>query len=477
MRVLTAAEGALFKSYDIRGPSPDPLSAALAGRIGEAFARWLGGGTVGVGRDMRRTSPELARQFGAGLRRGGASVADYGMLATDAMWFAVREHQLDGGAIVTASHNPPADNGIKLVARDAAPVFQGSGLPRIRELVEASEGSDPEPADPPPPHPAHHDIAASYLRFLRAQVRARPFPSLRVVLDAGNGMGGLMAERLFAGLPGAWIPMHFEPDGSFPNHGGNPLNPEHREQLVARVRAERADFGVLWDGDADRCAFVDDRGDFVPGDFATALLAPAEIAHAPGEAVVFDLRSSRAVPEAILEAGGRPCPNRVGHAWMKQRMRKEQACFGGEFSGHFYFPATGHADNALLPVLRMVERISAAGRPLSELADALRRRHFTLDETSIAVPSPASALARVRAAFPDVDPDLTDGVTMDFPDWRFTLRPSHTEPVLRLTLEAFRPDLAEACRDRILELVRGSGRIEGSGTGADEYNPCPVVRA
>ncbi len=464
---LTAAERGLFKSYDIRGPSPVPLSAALAGRIGEAFAHWLGGGVVGVGRDMRKTSPALAREFAAGLRRGGASVADCGMLATDAMWFAVQERQLDGGAMVTASHNPPTDNGIKLVARNAAPVFQGNGLPRIQELVDAPEL--PAGAKPAAGAVQRLDIADAYLRFLEEQIRIRPFPSLRVVLDAGNGMGGLMAERLFARLPGAWIPMHFRPDGAFPNHGGNPLQPENRAELAARVRAERADFGVLWDGDADRCAFVDDRGAFVPGDFATALLAPAEIARAPGGAVVFDLRSSRAVPEAILEAGGRPCPNRVGHAWMKQRMRKEDACFGGELSGHFYFPATGHADNALLPVLRMGERIAAAGRPLSELADALRRRHFTLDEISIRVPSPAAALLRICAAFPDAKPDRTDGVTLDFPDWRFTLRPSNTEPVLRLTLEAFRPGLAEACRDRILELLRESA-------DADGYNPAPVVR-
>ncbi len=451
--MLTPSQAALFKAYDIRGRSPEPLSASLSGRIGEAFARWLGGGTVGIGRDMRKTSPELTREFASGLARGGASVVDYGMLPTDAMWFAVRSDGLAGGAMITASHNPPEDNGIKLVGRDAAPVFAERGLPQIRDLLEAT------PALTSSERGAirRRDITADYLDFLLGEIRLRNFPALRVVLDAGNGMGGLMAAPLFRKLPGAWIPLHFEPDGSFPNHGGNPLDPENRKQLVEWVRSENADLGVLWDGDADRCAFVDDQGIFLPGDFTTAILAPREIEAHPGGAVVFDLRSSRAVPEAIRTAGGRPCPNRVGHAFMKQRMRDERACFGGELSGHFYFPSSGYADNALLPVLRMVERIGVAGRPLSELAGELRRRYFTLDETSIAVASPKEALERVRRAFPEARVDRTDGLTMDLPDWRFTLRPSNTEPVLRLTLEAFGPGIAEGCRSAILEILKEEG--------------------
>ncbi len=451
MGPLSSAERALFKAYDVRGASPVPLSPALAERIGTAFGRWLGGGPVGIARDARRTSPDLTRAVTAGLRRAGVPVIDYGLLPTDAMWFAVQCDRLWGGVMVTASHNPPGDNGLKLVARDAVPVFAEHGLPEVRELVESGAPADGEaPLE-------RRDVAESYVEFLLAQIRPDAFPPLRVVLDAGNGMGGLMAERLFRRLPGTWIPMHFTPDGAFPNHGANPLDPRNREQLAARVRAERADFGALWDGDADRCAFVDGEGAFVPGDFATALLAPGELKRAPGGAVVFDLRSSRAVPEAIRAAGGRSCPNRVGHAFMKARMRAEGACFGGELSGHFYFRAAGCADNALLPILRMAERVGAAGRSLAELADALRERFFTLDELSVRVARPDEAIAGARAGFPDGAVDETDGLTMDFEDWRFTLRPSHTEPVLRLTLEAFRPGIAEARRDRVLERIREAG--------------------
>lgn len=449
---LTPVEAALFKAYDIRGAAPDPLSPALAFRVGRAFAERLGGGRIGVTLDMRPTSPALARAFAGGLAAGGAEVVDYGMLPTDAMWFAVRHDRLDGGAVITASHNPPGDNGIKLVERDAAPVFAEHGLPEVRRRVERI----------PPPGPGvlrrnipgvKRRIAAEYRAFLESVVDCRRLPALRVVLDAGNGMGGPMAEQALAGVPARFFPMFFEPDGSFPNRGPNPLDPANRNRLAARVREEGADFGVLWDGDADRCAFVDDRGVYVPADFTTALLAPAVIAREPGAKIVFDLRSSRAVPEAVTRAGGTPCPERVGYGYLKRRMRREDAPFGGELSGHFFFRATGYSDNALLPILRMMERIRDAGRPLSELAGALRRRYFPVDELSIAVRNAAGALDTVRAAFPEGACRRLDGLTMDFPDWRFTLRPSNTEPVLRLTVEAYRPGIAEARRDRIAALL------------------------
>ncbi len=455
---LTAAEHALFKAYDVRGPAPMPLSPSLAFRIGKAFVTYLGGGRIGVARDMRATSPALAAAFAAGLRSGGGEVVHFGMLATDAMWFAVRAHALAGGGMVTASHNPPGDNGIKLVERDAAPVFQENGLPAVRDAAAAI----------PPPEVAHEtrerrrslpgegvlDISEPYRAFLHEAAPPSSLPSLRIVLDAGNGMGGVMAARVLGGFPGTFIPLFFEPDGRFPNHGGNPLQPENRRQLVRRVLAERADFGVLWDGDADRCAFVDDSGTFIPGDFTTAILAPQEIRAEPGAAVVFDLRSSRATPEAILRAGGRPCPNRVGHAYMKRRMRREDARFGGELSGHFYFRAAGYADNALLPILRLVQCIGAADRPLSEIAGNLRRRYFVLEELSLSAAPAGKALAAVRAAFPGGAATGLDGLTMDFPDWRFTLRPSHTEPVLRLTVEGFEAGRAEAGQQAVREVLR-----------------------
>ena len=451
-RRLTPAEAGLFKAYDVRGTAPEPLSPSLAWRVGRAFATWLGGGRIGMARDARLTSPALARAFAAGLEGPNVEISNYGMLPTDAMWFAVRRDRLDGGAVITASHNPPGDNGIKLVERDAAPVFQENGLPEVRRLVE--EEIDP-PADltaiAEPESP--REIASDYRAFLESVVDFRSLPALRVVLDAGNGMGGVMAGAVFSAVPGEFLAVQFRPDGTFPSRGANPLDPRNREPLRRRVLEEGADFGVVWAGDADRCVFVDDRGVHIPGDFATALLAPAEIAKEPGTPIVFDLRSSRAVTDEVVRAGGRPRAGRVGHAYLKRRMRQEDARFGGELSGHFFFRAAGYADNALLPILLMIERIRDSGRSLSELAGDLRRRYFTVDEESRVVPDPAVAFDLVRESFPGGKVNRLDGLTMDFPDWRFTLRPSNTEPMMRLTLEAYREGLAEARRDELLALL------------------------
>ena len=463
-RELSPAEAGLFKAYDIRGAAPEPLSPSLAWRVGRAFATWLGGGRIGMARDARLTSPALARAFRAGLEAPNVEIFDYGMLPTDAMWFAVRHDRLDGGAVITASHNPPGDNGIKLVERDAAPVFQENGLPDIRRLVDEVPGP---PADLPkaPATRPPRDIAAAYRAFLESVVDFRSLPALRVVLDAGNGMGGLMATEVFSAVPGEFLAVQFRPDGRFPSRGANPLDPRNREPLRRRVLEESADFGVLWDGDADRCVFVDDQGVHIPGDFTTALLAPAEIAKEPGTPIVFDLRSSRAVPDEVTRAGGRPRAGRVGHAYLKRRMRQEDARFGGELSGHFFFRAAGYADNALLPILLMIERIRDSGRSLSELADDLRRRYFTVDEESRVVPDPAAAFDLVRESFPSGKVDTLDGLTMDFPDWRFTLRPSNTEPVMRLTLEAYREGLAEDRRDELLALLERAGERTAASPG------------
>lgn len=463
-RRLNAAEAGLFKAYDIRGAAPEPLSPPLAWRVGRAFATWLGGGRIGMARDARLTSPALAGAFAAGLEAPNVEVVNYGLLPTDAMWFAVRHDRLDAGAVITASHNPPGDNGIKLVERDAAPVFEENGLPEVRRLTD--EVADP-PADLPeiPRAGLPRDIAADYRAFLETVVDFRSLPALRVVLDAGHGMGGVMAAEVFSTVPGEFLAVEFRPDGAFPSRGANPLDPRNREPLSRRVLEEGADFGVLWDGDADRCVFVDDRGLHIPGDFTTALLAPPEIAKEPGTPIVFDLRSSRAVPDAVTRAGGRPRAGRVGHAYLKRRMRQEDARFGGELSGHFFFRAAGYADNALLPILLMIERIRDSGRPLSELADGLRRRYFTVDEESRVVPDPRAAFDLVRESFPGGKVNTLDGLTMDFPDWRFTLRPSNTEPVMRLTLEAYREGLAETRRDELLSLLELAGEPAAATPG------------
>ncbi len=466
-RELSPAEAGLFKAYDVRGPAPDPLSPALAWRVGRAFASWLNGGRIGLARDARRTSPALAAAFAAGLKAPDVEIFDYGMLPTDAMWFAVRRDRLDGGAVITASHNPPGDNGIKLVESDAAPVFEENGLPEVRRLVQ--ETADPPVAiAPPPDRTSPRDIAADYRAFLEDIVDFGSLPALRVVLDAGNGMGGVMAAEVFSRVPGEFLAVQFGPDGAFPNRGANPLDPRNRQPLVRRVVEEGADFGVLWDGDADRCVFVDDRGLHIPGDFATALLAPAEIAKEPGTKIVFDLRSSRAVPDEVRRAGGVPSAGRVGHAYLKRRMRQEDARFGGELSGHYFFRAAGYADNALLPILLMIERIRDSGRSLSELAGDLRRRYFTVDEESRTIPDPRVAFDMVREAFPGGTVNTLDGLTMEFRDWRFTLRPSNTEPAMRLTLEAYRAGLAEKRRDELLALLESARERVESSSGRPE---------
>ncbi len=472
---LTPAERALFKAYDIRGGSPEPLGADLAFRVGAAFAEHVRAAgpdrpTIGVARDMRRTSPELADAFRLGLRSRGARDVDYGRIPTDAMWFAVRHDRLDGGAVVTASHNPPGDNGIKLVTRDAAPVFAETGLPAIRRSVEGiAAGAAPE-SDPGIGRDAR-DITEDYRAFLHEAVDIRRLPALRVVLDAGCGMGGVMAEPVFRGVPGEFLPMDFAPDGSFPTRGANPLDPANRAGLAARVRAERADLGALWDGDADRCAFVDSEGDFVPGDFTTAILAPPEVEAEPESPVVFDLRSSRAVPDRIRRAGGVPCPCRVGHAYMKQRMREVDARFGGELSGHFYSRHAGYADNALLPILRMIERVGETGRSLRDLAGELRSEYFALDEKSVRVRDPAAALRAVESACEGGRVERLDGLTIGFDDWRFTLRPSNTEPVLRLTIEAFRSGLVERRQRELLDILRAH---EPADPGSEEASRGPA---
>ncbi len=468
-RELTPDQAGLFKAYDVRGAAPEPLSPALAWRVGRAFATWLGGGRIGMARDARLTSPSLAQAFAAGLEAPNVEIFDYGMLPTDAMWFAVRRDRLDGGAVITASHNPPGDNGIKLVERDATPVFHENGLQEVRRLV--AEVPDPPAEMPSADSEPPRDLAADYRAFLESVVNFRSLPALRVVLDAGNGMGGVMAAEVFSRVPGQFVAVQFRPDGTFPNRGANPLDPRNRQPLVRRVLEEGADFGVLWDGDADRCVFVDDQGLHIPGDFTTALLAPAEIAKEPGTRIVFDLRSSRAVADQVTRAGGIPCAGRVGHAYLKRRMRQEDARFGGELSGHFFFRAAGYADNALLPILLIIERIRDSGRSLSELAGDLRRRYFTVDEESRAVPDPAIAFDMVREAFPGGKVNMLDGLTMDFPDWRFTLRPSNTEPVMRLTLEAYRAGLVETRREELLALLDSARERAGRKPARREKQP------
>jgi phosphomannomutase len=417
----------IFKAYDIRGLYPEEINEEKVRRIGRAFARFLGGGPVGVGRDMRTSSPSLAREFIEGVREGGADAVDLGMTSTPKLYFAVGRLGLRGGANVTASHNPAKYNGLKLCREEAAPIGSDSGLGEIRALSQ-------EPWEPGgamgncETTDVSDDYLAHVLSFADVQ---RP---LRVVVDNANGMGGPTLERLFPGLGCDFVPLYMDPDGTFPNHEANPIKPENLSELVARVKSEKADLGASFDGDADRCAFVDEKGTIVPGDVTTALLARHVLGKTGPKPVVYDLRSSMAVEEDVKALGGRPIRERVGHSFIKATMRREGAVFGGELSGHYYFLDNYCADSAVIAFVTLLSILSATDRTLSELVAPIRR-YFPSGELNFRVEDKDGMIERLAGHFADGEQDFLDGITVRYPAWWFNVRKSNTEPMLRLNLE------------------------------------------
>ncbi|HET7567829.1 MAG TPA: phosphomannomutase/phosphoglucomutase, partial [Gaiellaceae bacterium] len=357
----------------------------------------------------------------------------------------------DGGVMVTASHNPKEYTGMKIVRRGALPVGGESGLLEVRDRALAGPGADAGAAGE-----IHaYDVWPEYVERVLSFVDVSAVRPLRVVVDAANGMAGTMLPPILERLPVEAIRCFFEPDGSFPNHEPNPLLPENREFIVRRTLEEGADLGVAFDGDADRCFFVDDAGDFVPGDFATALLAEAVLEKEPGAKVIYDVRASWAVPETIERAGGVALVNRVGHAFIKHRMRKEDAAFGGEVSGHYYFREFSQADSGVVPFLLMLELVSKRGRKLSELLAPLRERHFITGEINTPVADVALKLQELKERYaPEGRVSHLDGISVEADDWHFNVRPSNTEPLLRLNLEARSRELMERKRDEVLALIR-----------------------
>jgi phosphomannomutase len=443
----------IFKAYDIRGIYPDQLHAEAARRIGRAFVDYLGARRIAVGRDVRLSSPELAEAFMRGARAQGAAVVDVGVVGTDTLYYYVASRDLEGGAIITASHNPKQWNGIKLVRRGALALSGDAGIKEIREAVTAGRfADDPGSAGP---EPEHATVTEDYARHCLSFIDPRRVPPLRVVMDAGNGMAPVGARAIFGQLPVEPILMYFEPDGTFPNHPADPLIEENRREIMERVVAERADLGIAWDGDADRCFFIDDTGQFVPGDFVTALLGEAFCRREPGARIVYDVRASRAVPDRIEAAGGKPLMHRVGHAFIKKRMRDEQAAFGGEVSGHYYFRDNWFADNGMIPALVLLELLGREGRPLSRILGPLRERYHISGEVNSRVADVAAALRRIEERYGDGTLSRLDGVSVDYPDWHFNVRPSNTEPLLRLNLEAGSHTAMAARRDEVLALIRG----------------------
>jgi phosphomannomutase len=441
----------VFKAYDVRGLYPGELDEEGAYAIGRAYVEHFEPRRIAVGRDMRLSAPVMAEAAMRGAAEAGADVLDIGMVGTEMVYFAVGELGLEGGFMVTASHNPKDYTGLKIVRRGALPVGGESGLLDVRDRAT----SGVRPLTGPKGTIEQYDVWPAFVDKVLSFVDVGEIRPLRVVIDAANGMAGAMLPPVLERLPIEPVRCYFEPDGSFPNHEPNPLLPENREFIVGKTLAEGADLGVAFDGDADRCFFVDDSGEFVPGDFVTALLAESILEKEPGGKVIYDVRASWAVPETIERAGGEALVNRVGHAFIKHRMRKEGAVFGGEVSGHYYFRDFSQADSGVVPFLLMLEYVSRAGRKLSEILRPYRERYFITGELNTPVADVALKLQELKERFaPEGTVSHLDGVSVDAEDWHMNVRPSNTEPLLRLNLEARSRDLMERKRDEVLGLIR-----------------------
>ena len=467
MPLRTADLSDVVKAYDVRGVVPDQLDAGVARAIGAAFVRVVGaaGSAVVVGHDMRPSSPELVAAFAEGATAQGADVVEIGLASTDQLYFASGHLDLPG-AMFTASHNPARYNGIKLCRAGAVPVGADSGLAEVRRLAE-----DGVPAhDGPPGTVRTQDVLAGYAAYLRELVDLRGHRRLKVVVDAANGMGGHTVPTVLDGLPVDLVPLYFELDGTFPNHEANPLDPANLVDLQARVRAEGADIGLAFDGDADRCFVIDERGEPVSPSTVTALVAARELARVPGATVIHNLITSRAVPEVVREHGGVPVRTRVGHSYIKAEMARTDAVFGGEHSAHYYFRDFWRADTGMLAALHVLSALGEQDRPLSELV-ASYQRYAASGEVNSALPDRAAMTAATERVLqrygrlPGVSVDHLDGSTVDAAGWWFNLRPSNTEPLLRLNVEASDEATMAAVRDDVLAVVR-------SGTPA---GPPPVT--
>jgi phosphomannomutase len=444
----------IFKAYDVRGLYPSEVNEDAARLIGRGFVAYLGAHRIAVSHDMRLSSPSLAAAFIDGARTQGADVVDYGMMGTDMLYFAVARDGHDGGAQITASHNPKEYNGIKMVRKEAFPLSGDAGIGDIRDTIAA--GRLPAPARQPGAL-SRADAVDAYVKHVLSFIDPSIVKPFNVVLDAGNGIAGFVAPKLFVNLPCHVDALCFDVDGTFPNHEANPLIEENRRDITARVVQTRADIGIAWDGDADRCFFIDGAGEFIAGDFVTALLAEAFLIKHPGAKVVYDVRASYAVKDTVAKYGGTALMNRVGHAFFKRRMREENAIFGGEVTGHYYFRDNFYADNGFIPALLMLELMSRKGQTLRELLAPLREKYFISGEINTRVADMRivqEKLDGLSARYQAGRAYSLDGVSVEFPDWHFNVRASNTEPMLRLNLEAVTPELMAEKRDELLAYIR-----------------------
>ena len=443
----------IVKAYDVRGVVPDELDADIAGAVGAAFVRFTGAARLVMGRDMRESGVDLGAAFAAGATAQGADVVDIGLASTDLLYFAAGTLDVPG-AMFTASHNPARYNGIKLCLAGARPVGQDTGLAEVRADAERFLTAG-VPSGPRPGAVTQRDMLPAYAAYMKDLVPGlEAIRPLRVVVDAGNGMGGLTVPTTFAGLPLDLVAMYFELDGSFPHHEANPIEAANTADLQARVVAEGADLGLAFDGDADRCFVIDEQGRVVNPSVLTALIAARELAKEPGATVIHNLITSSAVPELVREHGGSPVRTRVGHSFIKAEMARTGAVFGGEHSGHFYFRGFWNADSGMLAALHTIAALGGQDRPLSALLAAYAR-HVQSGEINSTVRDQAAKVGELKERYAGLELDELDGLTVHSPDgWWFNVRASNTEPLLRLNVEAPDPPAMERVRDEVLGLIR-----------------------
>jgi phosphomannomutase len=444
----------VFKAYDVRGLYPSEITEDLFYQLGRAFVAYLGPGKYAVTRDMRVSSPSLTKAFVDGAVTQGGSIIDYGLVGTDQMYYAVAADNLDGGAQITASHNPGEYNGCKMVRKEAFPLSGEAGIKEMKEMILANA----IPAAPAGRGTVEQrDIMDRYVEHVLSFVDEQSIKPFNVVLDAGSGVAGIVAPRLFDRLPCKTTRLCFEVDGTFPNHEANPLIEENRRDITAEVIKQKADVGIAWDGDADRCFFIDGTGEFIAGDFITALLAEAFLIKSPGQTIIYDVRASYAVKDVVARYQGKALMNRVGHAFIKRRMREENAIFGGEVTGHYYFRDNFYADNGFIPALMILDLMSKKGMSLHDLLKPLREKYFISGEINTKVASmdvAAKKIDELTKRYADGHPYDLDGVSAEYPDWHFNVRQSNTEPLLRLNLEGLTPAIMEKRRDEVLGIIR-----------------------
>jgi phosphomannomutase len=448
---MAADLSVIFKAYDIRGLYPDQLDEEAAGSIGRAFATWAGSERIVLGRDCRLSSPSLSGAFADAVTGEGVGIVDIGLATTDMVYFASGRLALPG-AMFTASHNPSRYNGLKLCLPGARPVGEETGLQELRALAEEQGGSRHGPS-PSPGRVELRSMVEEYIEHLLTFADLDRFAPLVVAADAANGMAGLVVPALFERLPAKLVPLYMDLDGTFPNHPADPIVPANQEDLKRAVTESGADLGLAFDGDADRVFLVDAGAEGVSGSLVTALVSKGMLERHPGATILHNLICSWTVPEVIREHGGRPVRTRVGHSFIKQVMAETGAVFGGEHSGHYYFREHYNADSGLVASLVVMDQMSKAGRPLAELLEPYRR-YFASGEINSEVADQRGKIEEIAATYRAGRQDRLDGLTVEFGDWWFNVRPSNTEPLLRLNLEARTPDLLQEKTAELLELIR-----------------------